>query len=92
MPPQALTLIALVVTFVAVGLIWMSLFLPGRHQGTVMFTALCLFVAAQFLFHQAKTFWTFRPSRFEYCTNPEQLAARLDTARRLFGLVAARLA
>jgi hypothetical protein len=38
-------------------------------------------------YHQARTFWTFRPSGFEYCTDPDQLAARLETARHLFGLI-----
>jgi len=38
-------------------------------------------------YHEAGTFWTFRPSGFEYCTDPDQLAARLETARHLFGLI-----
>ncbi len=40
-------------------------------------------------YYQARTFWTFRPSGFEYCTNPDQLAARLATARHLLGLIGA---
>jgi len=42
-------------------------------------------------YHQARTFWTFRPSGFEYCTDPDQLAARLETARHLFGLIGGQL-
>jgi hypothetical protein len=38
-------------------------------------------------YRQAKTFWTFHPSGFESCTNPDQLAARLETAQHLFGLI-----
>ena len=38
-------------------------------------------------YYQATTFWTFRPSRFEYCADPDQLAARLETARSLFELI-----
>jgi hypothetical protein len=38
-------------------------------------------------YHQAKTFWTLRASGFEYCSDPDQLAARLKTAQHLFGLM-----
>jgi hypothetical protein len=38
-------------------------------------------------FRQARTFWTFHPSGFESCTDPDQLAARLETAQHLFGLI-----
>jgi hypothetical protein len=38
-------------------------------------------------YRQARTFWTFRPSGFEYCADPDQLVARLKKARRLFGLI-----
>ena len=38
-------------------------------------------------YRQARTFWTFRPSGFEYCADPDELAARLETARHLFGLI-----
>jgi len=42
-------------------------------------------------YHQARTFWTFSPSGFEYCTDPDQLAVRLETARHLFGLIGGQL-
>jgi hypothetical protein len=42
-------------------------------------------------YHHATTFWTMRPSGFEYCTNQDELSARLETARRLYALIAARL-
>jgi hypothetical protein len=41
-------------------------------------------------YHQAKTFWTFRPSGFEDCTNTGQLSARHKTADNLFRLMTAR--
>jgi hypothetical protein len=42
-------------------------------------------------YRQARTFWTFRPSGFEYCADVDQLAARLETARHLFGLIGGQL-
>jgi hypothetical protein len=41
--------------------------------------------------HQARAFWTFRPGGWESCTDPDQLAARLETSRHRFGLIGGRL-
>jgi hypothetical protein len=41
-------------------------------------------------YHEARTFWTLHASGFEYCTNPAQLAARLEAAQRLFKLIGGR--
>jgi hypothetical protein len=41
--------------------------------------------------HEAGTFWTLRPSGFEYCTDPDQLAARLETARHLLELIGGQI-
>jgi len=41
--------------------------------------------------HQAKKFWTLRASGFEFCTESDQLSARLKTANHLFGLMTAGL-
>ncbi len=42
-------------------------------------------------YHQAQSFWTLHASGFEFCTEPDQLSARLKTAAHLFGLMTARL-
>jgi hypothetical protein len=42
-------------------------------------------------YHQAKGFWTLRPSQFEDCAQPDQLSVRLEVAHHLFRQMTARL-